>query len=168
MTISNTRSSSILFIPKTTDGNTYTLRRHMAACVSYKHDQPSFSATAIKALYVWLNCPRNGHITVATNFTQNSRYVCSPPAFRTLNATEGETSGLIKKSEIWVALISAMILSQREPVFNREQIISLLDARYIDRHERVINYRCAESRFLLKRLKFMSQMKIRNPKNIIL
>ena len=67
-----------------------------------------------------------------------------------------------------MALISAMILSQREPVFNREQIISLLDARYIDRHERVINYRCAESRFLLKRLKFMSQMKIRNPKNIIL
>jgi len=136
MTFSSTRSSSILFTPKTTDGNIYTLWRHMAACVSYKHDQPFFSPTAIKALYVSPNCPRNGHIIVATNFTQRSRYDFRPPAFRTLNATEGEASWVIKKSEIWVAVISLMILSRREPVFNRQwQFISLLAARYIGRHK---------------------------------
>jgi len=136
MTLSSTRISDILFIPKTTDGNIYTLRHHMATCVSYKHDQPFFSAAAIKALYVWLNCPRNGRIIVATNFTQRSRYDCPPPAFRTLNATEGEASWVIKKSEIWVAVISLMILSRREPVFNRQrQFISLLAARYVKRHK---------------------------------
>ena len=52
MTFSSTKISSTLFIPETTDGNISTLRRLMATCVSYKHDQPFFSATAIKALYV--------------------------------------------------------------------------------------------------------------------